>query len=128
MKMMKKINSIGYAHIIVRTALLFLIGIPVPLELLRRVIPCTLFLFLEKISIFIGLLVAIFLIVLLSIELRQDKVIDGIYQKNKNMRVLLRNGYYECQACGNRQIRFTHTHCPICGIKFILRSELKCKK
>lgn len=38
--------------------------------------------------------------VLLVIEFQQDKRINKYHEDNKNVKILLGNGLYECQACG----------------------------
>ena len=117
---MIKINSIGYGATIVKLILLFLVGIPVPLYLLSGVLGNGIALIssLLRISLGIGVLIVIFLIVLLGIELNQDKRINRRYLNNRDRRTRLSNGRFECENCGNLHVQEHETSCPVCGITF----------
>lgn len=115
---MKKINSIGYAHKIIGLAILFLVVIPLCFYYLFLMFHVELFSTLICISIGIGLIITFFFIVLLIVELKQDKNIDRKYIKIKKKKLALGNGLYECQSCGSRQVTATDKNCGICGIRF----------
>jgi len=115
---MKKINSIGYAHRIIGLAVLFLIAIPSLLYLSNSHLHLPVLALLIKWSLGIGGIIIIFLTVLLTIEFRQDKRMNKYFEDNKNVRIPLRNGLYECQACGNMQVKREHRSCTVCGINF----------
>jgi hypothetical protein len=65
---MKKINSIGYGHRILGSAVVFLIVIPAAIYAIELIIPITILLLCGKVSATIGLGITIFLFILLSIE------------------------------------------------------------
>ena len=58
------------------------------------------------------------LLVLVFIELRQDKAIDHVYQKNHKTKLRISETYFECQNCGNKKVMEHQTSCPLCGITF----------
>jgi uncharacterized paraquat-inducible protein A len=72
---------------------------------------------------FIGLIILLFLFLLLKIELSQDKRINDYYKANSQFRLPLKNGLYECQTCGNNQVKAEHKSCIICSTNFKNRSE-----
>ena len=115
---MKKINSIGYAHKIIGLALLFLVAAPLFCYLLSLIFQAALFITLIHMSLGIGLLISIFFAGLLAIELRQDKKINRQYPNIKKKKLILANGKYECQSCGNRQVSSDDKSCSICGTIF----------
>lgn len=115
---MKKINSIGYADKIIGLATLFLILIPLLLYLAHSFFELSILLLLLKVSLGIGGVIIIFLTILLVIELRQDKKINKYYEDNKNIKIPLEDGLYECQSCGYRQVRHEHKSCSVCGVCF----------
>lgn len=41
------------------------------------------------------------------------------FEKNKNKKISIEGGKFECQACGNRQVKLSDKRCSVCGIKFI---------
>jgi len=116
---MKKIHSNRYCHKIIGLAGLLLAVIPFPFYVLHTVFHAIFFTVLMYISLITGFLVLIFLIVLLGIEFHQDKKIDLQYNILKKTKISLGNGFYECQLCGNRQVKKTDENCGICGVKFM---------
>jgi len=114
----KKINSTGYAYKIIGLAFLFLVAVPIFCYLLSLIFQAALFITLIRISLGIGLLISIFFAGLLAIELRQDKKINRQYPKIKKQKLVLENGKYECQSCGNRQVSGDDKSCCICGTTF----------
>ena len=115
---MKKINSIGYAHKILGLAALFLAGIPAFCYLLLCLFHIGVFSVIMRISFGIGLLILVFFAVLLTIELNQDKAINKKHIALKKTKLIIGNGVYECQSCGNRQVRAEDKECLVCGICF----------
>jgi len=116
---MKKIHSNRYCHKIIGLAGLLLSVIPFLFYVLHTVLHTIFFKVLMYISLITGFLVLIFLIVLLGIEFHQDKKIDLQYNILKKTKISLGNGFYECQLCGNRQVKETDKNCGICGVKFM---------
>jgi hypothetical protein len=114
----KKINSIGYAHKIIAVISFFLLLLPFILHLIWLITNFTLLRIIIKISFSIGTIISILFLLLLKIELHQDKVINTQYQKNKNSRILLPSGFYECQTCGNRSLQAINKYCTHCGVNF----------
>lgn len=120
---MKKINSIGYRHWIVLVSILFLVPIPLLFHEVWRKTGSLQMLDVVKISLVMGTGTAFFLTVLLVVELGQDRRINRKYAQSKNTLVKLRNGMYECQACGHRFGRGGALCCPVCAISYNKRGE-----
>lgn len=116
---MRKINSIGYGHKILGSAAILLVFMPLGCYLFSTITKQTLFFLLAKISFILGFAVLLFLFILLKIEFLQDKKIAEYFEANKHTRVALKNGLYECQACGNKQVKQEQKSCDICGVNFL---------
>ena len=115
---MKKINSIGYGGKILGASACFALLIPGAVELLMLVYKSPILAVFAKLSFGFGIAIALFLRVLLAVEFRQDKNCDLYYFSQKNTKLTLGEGMYECQACGNRTVKSTDRNCNICGILF----------
>ena len=115
---MKKINSINYGYKIVFAVILFLVILPVMFYLLSMLISAEWLSSLIKTSMVIGSAILLFFILLLIIELHQDKRINRYYEKHRNRKLQITNTAYECQACGNRKLRAGDKSCPVCGSRF----------
>lgn len=79
---MKKINSNSYGGSIIGTGLLFLLLIPVGLGVLNTMLK---FEFIRGVIVFsavVGALIELFAILMLVIELHQDRIIDSYYSEN----------------------------------------------
>jgi hypothetical protein len=98
---------------------LFIVVIPALLYgislLLHKVEITSILLRLIKISLAIGTLVLVVLLLLIIVEQIQDHRFDARYQKNRGKKLLLVNGNYECQYCGNRQVKEKDKTCQVCG-------------
>ncbi len=70
---------------------------------------------LAVVSIGAGLLLLAIFIILLVIEQIQDRTVDTLYRKQRQNKLALADGYYECQFCGNRRLRGNATRCAVCG-------------
>ena len=116
---MKKINSIGYGGKIVTAAGIFLIAVPLGLLVLGGIIPSPVLKTCVYISLAVGTLISLFLIVLLTIELRQDRRMNAYYRKRRHAKIHLGNGKYECQSCGSRNVTAHDSTCKACGIRFL---------
>lgn len=86
----------------------------------RAGIISTLLLSMIKVSFVAGAFVFIVFLVLLVVEQIQDHYYDVRYQKQRSQKVLLANGYYECQYCGNQKVRQNDQSCNLCGKEFTL--------
>jgi hypothetical protein len=117
---LNKINSIGYGHKIIGLAGLFLAVIPILFYVLHYFIQLSFFLVFIYVSLVIGFLISIFFIGLLIIEFYQDKNINKQYSIIKKTKLLLNNGFYECQSCGNKKVGKNDKNCDVCGIKFTI--------
>jgi uncharacterized paraquat-inducible protein A len=73
-----------------------------------------------KVSFIAGAFVFMVFLVLIIVEQIQDHYYDDRYQKQRSQKVLLVNGYYECQYCGNQKVQETDKSCNICGKEFAL--------
>ena len=115
---MKKINSIGYAHKIIGLAVIFLIILPVSCYTLLYFTNIRIFAMVASVLLGIGLFISIAFMALLIIEFHQDKTINKKYAAIKKTKLVLGNGSYECQSCGNRQVKETSRECGVCGIRY----------
>jgi hypothetical protein len=68
-----------------------------------------------KVSFGIALLIFVVFLVLLIVEQIQDHFIDVQYQKNQSHKLPLSDGSYECQYCGNRNVKKNDKTCGVCG-------------
>jgi hypothetical protein len=80
----------------------------------------TLLLSIIKVSFVVGAFVFIVFLALIVLEQIQDHFFDIQYQKQRCQKVLLANGYYECQYCGNQRVREHDKTCDVCGKEFAL--------
>ncbi len=115
---MKKINSIGYGHTLVGIIVLLLLVIPGITRLLEYVLVCSALRVFRLVSLALGGGVGVFLIGLLTVELRQDERLFCFYRSHKNTCRPLPGGGYECQSCGCRQGRKGDRCCRVCGARF----------
>ena len=115
---MKKINSVGYGHKILLAAAFFLIVVPLALYAVYSLFGGGMIPLLIKVSLCIGAAIAVFLAVLLAIELHQDKKINREYKNLRTTKIQISASKYECQACGNQNLREADTYCKVCGIRF----------
>jgi len=116
---MKKINSIWYGGNILGIGIIFAIVIPLLLYYTSFIFGLKAnFSIPIRISIIMGVLILLLFLVLLAIELKQDKRINRLYSKTRNSKIALSNNIFECQNCGNRQIEKDDTFCKVCGIRF----------
>lgn len=116
---MKKINSISFGGTVIVIGLSFAIVVPILLyctSLAFKLYP--LLSLLIKISIIFGVLILLSYLVLLTIELRQDKKINRFYWKTRNSKIELPDKTFECQNCGSRQVKKDDETCKVCGIRF----------
>ncbi len=62
-----------------------------------------------------GIFILVVFLVLIMIEQIQDHYFDVQYRKQRNQKLTLPDGDYECQYCGSRKIQKNDTNCPVCG-------------
>ena len=115
-----KLNSIRYGARALGAIVVLTIGAPVVLYLaylglgrLGYVVGALLTLM--KAAFALGLIALALFIILLLIELGQDRFLDRWYRRHKNEKLALPNGAYECQHCGSQVVRASDRHCPVCG-------------
>jgi hypothetical protein len=113
----KKINSIGYGGKVILVGILFTFIIPIILYFVP--FQWNLLNLISKISFLIGIIILLLFFIWLKIELHQDKKINEYFRKNKNKKLSIGNGIYECQACGNREVKLIDQRCSVCGIRFL---------
>lgn len=113
---MKKINSIGYGGKVIMIGSIFAFLLP----FLIYIFPykSSILLLVYRISMSLGIIILVCFAIWLTIELHQDKKLNEYYNKSKNQKLEIGENVYECQACGNRQLKVTDQFCHICGIKF----------
>lgn len=80
----------------------------------------TLLLSMIKVSFVVGAFVFTVFLMLIVVEQIQDHYYDVQYQKQRSRKLLLANGYYECQYCGNQKVRENDESCNVCGKEFAL--------
>jgi uncharacterized paraquat-inducible protein A len=73
-----------------------------------------------KVSFAMGAFLSIVFLVLIVAEQIQDHYYDVRYQKQRSQKMLLANGFYECQYCGNQKVREDDKSCNVCGKEFAL--------
>lgn len=71
-----------------------------------------------KTSLVVGASVFIVFLMLIVVEQIQDYYYDIQYQKQRSQKVVLVNGFYECQYCGNQKVRKNDKVCNVCGKDF----------
>lgn len=120
---MKKINSIGYGHRIIGSAAICLFVLPSICYFLWLITKQAQFQLLAKVSLVSGFIILLFLFVLLRIELYQDKITNKYFKAHTKIRLPLKNGLFECQTCGNNQVKPEQKSCTVCGTIFNNWSE-----
>ncbi len=118
-----KINSNGYGGRILAAIGICVLVLPIGCLLVaggldRLGIKSSVPILLMRISLTVGAVLAGLFVLLLVIELLQDRALNRYYVKNKKHKVQLTGGDYECQYCGARNIRATDKQCPFCGTEF----------
>ena len=73
-----------------------------------------------RVSFIVGASVFLVFLVLIVVEQIQDHAYDARYRKQQGQKVLLADGYYECQYCGNQKVRENDKSCHVCGKEFAL--------
>lgn len=76
-----------------------------------------------RVSFIVGASVFLVFLVLIVVEQIQDHAYDARYRKQQGQKVLLADGYYECQYCGNQKVRENDKSCHVCGKEFALESS-----
>lgn len=115
---MKKINSINYGGKIIGLGLVIMLIVPGILAYLNTFFDSKVLHAAIIVLRALGVLLLLGFIVLLVIELRQDKKIDRYYSRHKEVKLELGNGRYECGVCGNREVLRESVYCNICGCEF----------
>ncbi|MBE5960679.1 MAG: hypothetical protein E7256_04735 [Lachnospiraceae bacterium] len=113
---MKKINSIWYGGKVILTGAILAFGVPAGIGILPGESKI-----LEVIrmgSFVLGMLILLGFGIWLAIELHQDKRINGFYDRNRNRKLKIDEGIYECQACGSRKVKEKDERCSVCGVRF----------
>ena len=113
---MKKINSIWYGGKVILVGSILAFGIP----LVIKIVPIK-FRFLNimaRTSFIIGIIMLLVFSIVLFIELHQDKRMNEYYNSCRNTKNKIGEGKYECQSCGNRDVKESSKVCNICGAKF----------
>ncbi len=99
---------------------LFLVAIPVVFTvggflLSAANVPVNLLNDLRNGSVAAGLILAAGFVILIVVEQIQDHLIDAAYQRNRNRKLPLPAGGFECQYCGSQKVRALDKCCPVCG-------------
>ncbi len=115
---MRKINSNGYGQKIIGGAANCFIVVPPICCLLWSSTKPDQFQVFAKVSLALGAVILLFLFVLLKVEFHQDRKLEQYYNANKGIRLPLKNGFFECQNCGNHQVKPEQKSCDVCGMNF----------
>ncbi|PHV70695.1 hypothetical protein CS063_09195 [Sporanaerobium hydrogeniformans] len=115
---MKKINSINVGTKVLSIIAVFLIVLPICFFGMKQIGFIVLGDFLIKASLVVGSIITVISLILLIIELRQDRQLDKYFTNHCNTKLLLANSLCECQKYGNKLVRAEDTCCKICGIHF----------
>lgn len=114
---MKKINSIGFAlPLLIVTLALLASGLLSYIIYLYTALHTV-----QIISVLLcaaGIFALAGFILLLTVELKQDKRIFQNYTKIKQQKTKVASNTFECQNCGNRMVTEKDQGCNICGITF----------
>lgn len=113
---MKKINSNGYSGKILMVTIVFLLIIPIVMRVAHIIYPLGAFILCRKISFVIGVLFAVGFILMLGMEFHQDSYLEEYYTLHKRVKIDLGSGNFECQNCGNRNVKEQDQQCNVCGI------------
>lgn len=71
-----------------------------------------------KISFGFGGLIFLVFLILIVLEQIQDHYFDVQFQRQRDQKILLSNGNYECQYCGNQKVKKNDKICSACGKEF----------
>jgi hypothetical protein len=71
-----------------------------------------------RLSMWVGIGLLVVLFVLIVVEQVQDSFLYQRYLKERQAKLALADGQFECQYCGFRQVRAADTSCPVCGRDF----------
>ncbi len=115
-----KINSIGYGAQVLAVGGILTIALPLILYLGYSVLrflglQLDALLIASSISFAVGIVLLVLFLLLLAVELIQDHWRDGQYLKTRNRKVKISAEFYECQFCGDRQVRESDKRCKSCG-------------
>lgn len=117
---MKKINTIWYGGKVILMGIVFTFAIPFCIRILP--LKSNIIHMFSKISFVLGIIILIGFAIWLAIELHQDKKLNKYYYEHKNTILKIGKDKYECQSCGNRNVRPDDKSCSVCGIHFKNRS------
>ena len=70
---------------------------------------------LVKVSVSVGVILLAGFIILLVVELVQDKIIYRQYLNQRSKKQPVADGLYECQFCGCTKVHEFDVVCPVCG-------------
>ncbi len=96
----------------------FLVGVPALLAVTGRLVPGLNLRALILASAALGGVIWVVLLVLIVVEQVQDALLVRSYEGQRSKKFPAGNGLYECQFCGNRQVKEEDTSCGVCGKAF----------
>jgi len=107
------VKVIGFLIVILPAVLYGILLLGGRVGILRTILLSTI-----RVSFVAGTFVLVVFLVLIGVEQVQDHYFDAQYQKQRSQKILLANGYYECQYCGNQRVQQNHKTCEVCGKEF----------
>ncbi len=119
-----KINSIHFGSQVIAVVALLTLAAPAILFLCYSIlgflgIKLQVILSAISTSFAVGVMLLALFALLLAVEFVQDQSRGKQYKKIRMRKLEISDGYYECQACGNRLLRAEDTTCLVCGQRLI---------
>ena len=112
---MKKINSIHFGGKFIWLMVIFMVIIPGSLWLFNYFFENPIISRIIVVSIIMGALLGLLFLIVLSVELNQDKRLNKKYEKMKGCKISLDNNRFECANCGNTHVKAYDKACRVCG-------------
>lgn len=112
---MKKIDSIHFGGRFIWLMLIFMVIIPVVLGCVNIFLKSSIIISLIIVSFIAGALIGLIFLIILAIELRQDRNLNKKYAAMKSVKIFLENNRFECANCGNIHVTNDDKVCKVCG-------------
>lgn len=114
---MKKINSIWFGSKIVGLGLLILLAAFI-FYIIYSITGEEIIKWLYIVSLIVSFIMFSAIVTILLIEFCQDKKINSYFHASRASRIMISNSMYECQNCGNQNVKLSDKNCNMCGIRF----------
>lgn len=121
---MRKINSIWFGSKIIGLGLLILL-VSFIFYMIHLIAGEEIIKWLYIASLIVSLIVFSALGTVMLIEFCQDKKAKKHFHEIRATRIMISNYRYECQNCGNQNVKLSDKNCNICGIRFKGNTKVK---